>query len=72
VNPSEDEDGWTSFVLATDPQSDVREAVHELAIRESWKVRELSSRTASLEDAFVDLLKEESPSESSSSLKTEN
>jgi ABC-2 type transport system ATP-binding protein len=72
VNPSEDQDGWTSFVLATDPQSDVREAVHELAIRENWKVRELSSRTASLEDAFVDLLKEESPSESSSSLKTEN
>ena len=72
VNPSEDQDGWTSFVLATDPQSDVREAVHELAIRESWKVRELSSRTASLEDAFVDLLKEESPPESSSSLKTEN
>jgi ABC-2 type transport system ATP-binding protein len=72
VNPSEDRDGWTSFVLTTDPQSDVREAVHELANQEKWNVRELSSRTASLEDAFVDLLKEESPSEASSSLKTEN
>lgn len=62
VNASDDRDGWTSFSLTTDPQSDVREAVHELALKEGWKVRELSSRTASLEDAFVDLLKEETPS----------
>jgi len=63
VNPTEDGDGWTSFVLTTDPQMDVREAVHELAIAENWKIRELSSRTASLEDAFVDLLKDGAPSD---------
>jgi len=58
VTATEDRDGWTTFSLTTDPQSDVREAVSELAGKEGWKLRELSSRTASLEDAFVDLLRE--------------
>jgi len=61
VTASEDRDGWTTYTLATDPQTDVREAVHELVAKEGWKLRELASRTASLEDAFVDLLKEEAP-----------
>lgn len=56
VTMSEDRDGWTSFTLSTDPQEDVREEVHALAVAEGWKVRELASRTASLEDAFVGLL----------------
>lgn len=64
VAASEDRDGWTSFTLSTDPQEDVREAVHALAVAEGWKVRELASRTASLEDAFVGLLAAEEPVES--------
>jgi ABC-2 type transport system ATP-binding protein len=59
VSASEDRDGWTAYTLATDPQTDVREAVHALVVKEGWNLRELASRTASLEDAFVDLLKEE-------------
>lgn len=59
VSSSEDRDGWGAYVLATDPQRDLREAVAELAANEGWKVRELSTRSASLEDAFVDLLSEE-------------
>ncbi len=58
VGASEDHDGWTRYTLATDPQSDVREAVADLAMKEGWKLRELASRTASLEDAFVDLLRQ--------------
>ncbi len=58
VEASEGRDGWTSFSLATDPQKDLRETVHGLVVQEGWPLRELSSRTASLEDAFVDLLRE--------------
>ncbi len=59
VGASEDRDGWTTYTLTTDPHTDVRESVHDLVAKEGWKLRELASRTASLEDAFVDLLKEE-------------
>lgn len=54
-------EGWTVFSITTDPNCDIREAVSELVVKEKWKLRELSSRTASLEDAFVDLLKEAKP-----------
>ncbi len=58
VSAQEDSDGWTTCSLTTDPQSDVRESVAALVVKEGWKLRELASRTASLEDAFVDLLRE--------------
>ncbi len=64
VSASEDCDGWTTYTLTTNPRTDVRESVHDLIAREGWKLRELASRTASLEDAFVDLLKEERPESS--------
>lgn len=54
-------DGWSRFTLTTDPEKDLRETVHALVVREGWKLRELASRTASLEDAFVDLLRQETP-----------
>lgn len=53
-------DGWMRWHLTTDPDQDLREAVHALVVREGWPLRELASRTASLEDAFVDLLRQES------------
>ncbi|HRQ89384.1 MAG TPA: ABC transporter ATP-binding protein [Bacteroidia bacterium] len=59
VGIGETRDGWTACTLATDPQADVREAVYDLVAGQGWKLRELVSRTASLEDAFVDLLREE-------------
>lgn len=58
VSASEERDGWTTFSLTTDPLRDVRETVHALVVTEGWGLRELASRTASLEDAFVDLLKD--------------
>ncbi len=58
---SGEKDGWARFSLTTDPEKDLREAVHGLVVREGWKLRELSSRSASLEDAFVDLLRQETP-----------
>ncbi len=47
---------WITFSIATDPNVDVREEVAELMRLENWKIRELASRAASLEDAFVDLV----------------
>lgn len=47
---------WATFSIATDPHVDVREDIFDLAQKEKWKIRELASRTASLEDAFVDLV----------------
>lgn len=52
------EAGWTRFTLTVDASRDLRESVHAFALQEGWPVRELSSRNASLEDAFVDLLRE--------------
>ena len=49
---------WTSFSITTDPNVDVREDVAALIRGENWKIRELASRAASLEDAFVDLVQE--------------
>ena len=49
---------WTSFSITTDPNFDVREDVAALMQSENWKIRELASRAASLEDAFVDLVEE--------------
>jgi len=49
---------WTSFSIETDPNVDVREDVAALIQEQNWKIRELASRAASLEDAFVDLVQE--------------
>ncbi len=49
---------WTSFSITTDANVDVREDIASLLQQEKWKLRELASRTASLEDAFVDLVQE--------------
>tara|TARA_R110000850_G_scaffold64695_7_gene145061 strand:+ start:746 stop:1771 length:1026 start_codon:yes stop_codon:yes gene_type:complete len=56
VEKLDERNGWASFTIATDPNIDVREDVAELVRGENWKIRELASRTASLEDAFVDLV----------------
>lgn len=50
---SDAEGGWTRFVV--DCESDVREAVHAVAVREKWPVRELTRRSATLEQVFADI-----------------
>ncbi|MDP4849628.1 MAG: hypothetical protein NWQ95_04700, partial [Verrucomicrobiales bacterium] len=49
---------WVSFAITTDPLIDVREDLFALVQREKWSIRELASRAASLEDAFVDILQQ--------------
>ena len=58
VRRLDDRAKWTSFSITTDPNVDVREDVAALIRGENWKIRELASRAASLEDAFVDLVQE--------------
>ena len=58
VRRLDDRAKWTSFSITTDPNVDVREDVAALIRGEHWIIRELASRAASLEDAFVDLVQE--------------
>jgi len=44
---------WTRFTLTI--EGDPREALHRLAVDEKWPVRELSRRSASLEQVFVEV-----------------
>ncbi|MEM9283379.1 MAG: ATP-binding cassette domain-containing protein, partial [Verrucomicrobiota bacterium] len=48
---------WLSLSIETDPHVDARESIADLLTRQKWKWRELASRAASLEDAFVDLVR---------------
>lgn len=50
---------WLTLSIATDPQIDVREELYRMALKERWRMRELASQTASLEDAFVDLVRQD-------------
>ena len=49
------EDGWRAFALRVESQTDVREAVLELATAKAWRLRELHRQLPSLEDVFVEL-----------------
>ena len=49
--------GWARFLVSADRNVDLSEQLFDLAVENQWKVRELSRRNASLEDAFVDLVK---------------
>jgi ABC-2 type transport system ATP-binding protein len=46
---------WHKFDLRIESQSDVRESIQDLALKETWKLRELHRKLPSLEDVFVDL-----------------
>ena len=59
----EERGDWAVFSITTDPLFDVRDEVFELIQSRNWRIRELASRTASLEDAFVDILQQESPAD---------
>jgi ABC-2 type transport system ATP-binding protein len=48
-------DGFIALEVETRPDTDVREAVFQLAVRGRWALRELSTQGASLEDIFIHL-----------------
>ncbi|MBP7949686.1 MAG: ATP-binding cassette domain-containing protein [Verrucomicrobiales bacterium] len=52
-------DGWTQFLVKTDPGADVREEIFRLAAANQWLLRELSLRGLTLEDVFVELTQRE-------------
>ena len=49
-------DGWVSFTVRVGAEADPREAIFQLATTRGWKLRELSRRTPSLEEVFVDII----------------
>lgn len=55
VVPEKGEEGWRAYTLRVESNTDVREAVQELALAENWRIRELHRQLPSLEDVFVEL-----------------
>ena len=49
-------DGWEQLDLSTEPGVDPREAIYHLAAARGWTLRELSRRTPSLEQVFIDII----------------
>ncbi len=50
-----EEGEWKEYLLKTEPDADVREAVAQTVANNSWPLRELSQRRVTLEDVFVEL-----------------
>ncbi len=55
VVPEKGDEGWRAYTLRVESNTDVREAVQDLALAENWKIRELHRQLPSLEDVFVEL-----------------
>ena len=49
------DEGWVKFTVKVESNTDVREQIAGMALKQNWRIRELSKRTASLEDVFVEL-----------------
>ena len=47
--------GWGYFTIRTEPGKDVRESIVRLANTQEWPLREIRTRNATLEDAFVEI-----------------
>lgn len=52
---SDQREAWTHYELECATDVDLRQNVFELAVREGWKLRELSIKKTSLEEAFIRL-----------------
>jgi len=48
---------WTRYLIQAD--EDLREELHNLAVREKWRVRELTRRVATLEQIFAEITHKE-------------
>ncbi len=55
------DEGWQAFSLRIESNTDVREALQELAMKEKWKIRELHRQHPSLEDVFIELAASDPP-----------
>ncbi len=55
VIPGKSDSGWRAYALRVESQTDVREAVIDLATARGWRLRELHRQLPSLEDVFVEL-----------------
>ena len=49
------DNGWQCYSLRVESQSDIREAILEIATASHWKIRELHRQLPTLEDVFVEL-----------------
>ncbi len=59
---AEKSDGdWRAFSLRIESNTDVREALQELAMIEKWKIRELHRQLPTLEDVFIELAASDAP-----------
>lgn len=52
--------GYATFDIETDTDTDIQEAIFHLAVKQNWTLRELSVSQATLEDVFVHLTTNES------------
>ena len=57
VEPHEGETGASGFAVSCAPGADTREGIFDLAVTEGWKILEMRSEGASLEDVFTKLTK---------------
>lgn len=55
------EDGWTRLTFECDPAYDIRPAVFQICAEARTLVRELHAETATLEDVFVQITRNEEP-----------
>lgn len=59
---SEKADGpWQAYSLRIESNTDVREAIQDLALKEKWRIRELHRKLPTLEDVFIELAASDAP-----------
>ena len=52
---------WLAFSLRIESNTDAREAIQELAMKEKWPIRELHRKLPTLEDVFIELAAGDAP-----------
>ena len=52
---------WQAFSLRIESNTDVREAIQELSMKEAWRIRELHRKLPTLEDVFIELAAGDAP-----------
>lgn len=55
VIPSKSDKGWRAYAMRVESQTDIREALMDLATAKGWRIRELHRQLPTLEDVFVEL-----------------
>ncbi|MDB6140485.1 MAG: type transport system ATP-binding protein [Verrucomicrobiaceae bacterium] len=52
---------WQAYSLRIESNTDVREAIQELAMKQQWRIRELHRKLPTLEDVFIELAASDAP-----------